>query len=85
MRREPDFFGEGELELVFVAKRLGEALKMEEFFNASGIDYLVETATYLGGFLFKRELTGAFFYVPPQMLEQVTELMVSHGYKVYES
>ena len=63
MRREADFFGEAELDLVYMARRLSDALSLESDLNDAGIDYLVETGSYLGGFLMKRELTGAFFYV----------------------
>ena len=72
------------MELVFVAKRLKEALKVEEILTAADLDYLVETATYMGGFLFKRELTGAFFYVPPQMLQRTTEVMTANGCQPYQ-
>jgi hypothetical protein len=63
MRREPDFFGDAELTLVYLARRLRESLEVEELLTKAGIDYVVETGTYLGGFLFRRELTGAYFYV----------------------
>lgn len=65
MRRDGDFFGDQELELLYIAKKLKEALRAEDALTKAGIDYAVETDTYLGGFLFKREITGAFFYVLP--------------------
>jgi hypothetical protein len=67
MRQEPDFFGEGlELVLVYIAKKLKEALAIEELFTESGLDYLVEPDTYSGGIIFRAERTGAFFYVAPE-------------------
>lgn len=84
MRRDAEFFGEAELDLVYIAHRLRNALKIEEFLTAAGFDYLVETGTYLGGVLFKRELTGAFFYVSPADREPVRELLVKNRYKPYE-
>jgi hypothetical protein len=84
MRRDSEFFGEDELDLVYIAHRLRDALKLEETLTAAGFDYLVETGTYMGGFLFKRELTGAFFYVLPQDREPVHELLTKNRYKPYE-
>jgi hypothetical protein len=83
MRQEPEFFGNAELDLVFVARRLRDALKLEGILSDFGLDYLVETDTYLGGFLFKRELTGAFFYVAPGDAEKTRGIMRDAGMKVY--
>ena len=83
MRRDNDFFGETQLDLVYIARRLRDALKIENLLTAEGFDYLVETGTYMGGVLFKRELTGAFFYVSQTDLEPVRELLVKSDYKVY--
>lgn len=84
MRRDSEFFGEAELDLVYMAHRLRDALKIEELFTAAGLDYLVETGTYTGGLLFKRELTGAFFYVDPKDRERARELLIQNSYKPYE-
>jgi hypothetical protein len=84
MRREPEFFGEVELDLVYMAKRLREALRIEKLLTEAGIDYLVETGTYTGGLLMKRDLTGAFFYVAPDDLERTRESLVQNRYKPYE-
>lgn len=84
MRRDSEFFGEAELDLVYMAHRLRDALKVEELFTAAGFDYLVETGTYMGGLLFKRELTGAFFYVDPKDREPARELLSKNRYKPYE-
>jgi hypothetical protein len=84
MRQDSDFFGEAELDLVYMAHRLRDALKIEDLLTAGGFDYLVETGTYVGGLLFKRELTGAFFYVSPGDREPVRELLLKNSYKPYE-
>jgi hypothetical protein len=81
MRHDADFFGESELSLVFLSRRLREALKIEVIFDEGGVDYLVETGTYVGGFLFQRELTGAFFYVPSADAERARQILLSSGYK----
>jgi len=84
MRRSPEYFGDAELDLVYMARRLREALKLEDLLGSAGIEYLVETGTYTGGLLIKRELTGAFFYVAPKDLEDARGVLTSNGYKPYE-
>jgi hypothetical protein len=67
MRQAPDFFPEDvELVLVYIAKKLKEALAVEALFTESGLDYLVEPDTYSGGIIFRSQRTGAFFYVSPE-------------------
>lgn len=84
MRRDLAFFDEAELDLVYMARRLREALKLETVLTNAGIDYLVETGEYVGGFLIKRDLMGAFFYVAPGDLEKTRRLLVENRYKPYE-
>jgi len=84
MRRDAEFFDELELDLVYMAKRLRVALRLEDLLKQNGIDYLVETGTYTGGLLMKRDLTGAFFYVAPDDLERTRELLLANKYKPYE-
>lgn len=82
MRRDGEFFGDQELELIYIAKRLKEALRAEEILTSAGIDYAVEADRYLGGVLFKRELTGAFFYVVPEGAETARETLQRAGFKM---
>lgn len=84
MRKEAEFFGDRELELVYMARRLRDALNLEELLTKAGVDYLVETGNYIGGLLFKRELTGAFFYVLPEEREKAVELLTANRLKPYE-
>lgn len=84
MRRDPDYFGERELDLIFIAKRLKDALRLEELLTQAGVDYAVETETYQGGVVFLSERTGAFFYVLPEALEQAHEVLVKNGFKVFQ-
>ena len=84
MRREPDFFGEQELGLVYVAKKLKEALRLEELLTAAGLEYLVEPDKYRGGIIFPSERVGAFFYVAPESDRAVREVMQGAGFKPYE-
>ena len=82
MRREPDFFGEGEdLVLVYIAKKLKDALAVEKLFTENGLDYLVEPDLYSGGIIFRSERTGAFFYVSPEHQMTARALLTSFNYK----
>lgn len=83
MRRDPDFFEQTELDLVYMARTLREALKLERLFGEAAVDYLVETGTYTAGFLLKRDLAGAFFYVAPETAEHAREVLSSNGYRPY--
>lgn len=85
MRQEPDFFGDQELLLVFVAKRLKEALRLEKLLTEAGFDYLVEPDKYSGGIIFRTERVGAFFYIAPEQDEPVREAMHRAGFKPYEA
>lgn len=83
-RREPDFFGEQELNLVYVAKKLKEALKLEKLLTDAGLDYLVEPDKYSGGIIFRSERIGAFFYVAPEHDVPTRDTMSRGGFKPYE-
>jgi hypothetical protein len=83
VRREPDFFGDQNLSLVFVAKKLKEALRLEKLLTDLGLDYLVETDKYSGGIIFRSERVGAFFYVAPDHENAVREAMQRDGFSPY--
>lgn len=86
MKQPPEFFGERELALIFIAKKLREALALEEVLTRAGIDYLVEADTYRGGVIFQTERTGAFFYVDPESEEASLAVLRQHGYQpVFQS
>ena len=84
MRRDPDFFGETELDLVYMARRLQEALQLEKLLTGEGIEYLVETGTYIGGIFIRRQLTGAFFYVTRPDLARTRHVLLNNRYRPYE-
>lgn len=84
MRHEEAFFGEQELVLIYIAKRLREAKKIEDMFDAAGLEYLVEPDSYRGGVLFVRELIGAFFYVTEAQAEAARSCLRAAGIKPYE-
>jgi hypothetical protein len=83
--REPDFFEDRELPLIYVAKKLKEALALEKLLTDSGLDYLVEPDRYSGGIIFRSERIGAFFYVAPEDEEAARKVMLAGGYKPYQA
>lgn len=84
MRRDADFFGDRELALLYIAKRLSEALKLEKVLGEWGPDYLVEADRYHGGIIFRGERVGAFFYVLPDAAQAARRLMREHGWRPLE-
>ena len=84
MRREPEYFGDTEVELLYIAKKLRDALKLESLLTEHGIDYLVEPDKYQGGFLFRSERVGAFFYVAPESLDSSRRFLSENGYKPHD-
>jgi len=82
MRREEEFFGEQELVLIYIAKRLREAKKAEDTLTEAGIDYLVEPDKYRGGVLFVRELIGAFFYTTEETKETARSVLRAAGFNL---
>jgi hypothetical protein len=84
MRRAPEYFGDQELVLIYIAKRLKEALKLEERLTEAGMEYHVEPDKYSGGIIFRTERVGAFFYVAPQDEEAALALLLRHGYRLHK-
>lgn len=80
MKQEPSHFDGVEPELLFVAKKLREALALETLLNDSGIDYGVEADEYTGGVVFKSTRIGAFFYVRPEIREAAVTILLANGY-----
>ena len=85
MRQEPDHFGDRDLNLVYIAKKLKEALALEKLFTDLGLDYLVEPDRYTGGTIFRSERVGAFFYVAPEDDPAARQAMLDGGYRPYET
>jgi len=81
MRRESEFFGEKELVLVCMARRLKRALAMEKILDEGGFDYFLETGHYQSGLLFRTTKVGVFFYIAPEEAERARALLLEHGYR----
>jgi hypothetical protein len=83
MRQEPDHFGDQELALIYIAKRLNEALRLETLLTDAGLDYLVEPDKYSGGIIFQSQRVGAFFYVAPGDEGAAKDTLGRSGFKPY--
>ncbi len=81
MKQDASFFDGHEPVLIYIAKRLKDALRLESVFTDAGVDYGVEADEYRGGTLFVRTRVGAFFYVRPEAVEAAHAIMHRNGYK----
>jgi hypothetical protein len=85
MKQDATFFEGKEAILVYIAKRLRDALKLETILTEAGLDYGVEADHYSGGMIFKSPRVGAFFYVLPEAVEATHRIMQANGYRPYET
>ena len=83
VKQDASYFEDTEPVLIYIGKRLKDSLHLEEIFNAANLDYGVEADEYRGGVIFSSVRTGAFFYVRPEAVEPVHEVMRLNGYKPY--
>jgi len=83
MKQDASFFEGKEATLIYIAKKLKEALRLESIFTSAGLDYGVEADEYKGGVIFRSVRVGAFFYVLPEAVEAAHDLMQRHGYKPF--
>lgn len=81
MRRDADYFEDREMHLIYIARRLKEALRLEAALTESGVEYAVEADEYSGGVIFHSKRVGAFFYVLPEAVQQAQEVMRRHGFR----
>ncbi len=72
------------MNLVYIARKLEEALRLESAFTESGLDYAVETDRYSGGVIFRSERVGVFFYVLPEAADRARLVMQQHGFRFLE-
>lgn len=85
MRREPEHFGDQDLNLVYVARTLAEALRVEAALTTAGFDYLAEPDTYKGGVVFQTERVGVFIYVAPSNESGARAALARGGFKPYQA
>jgi len=84
MRRTPEHFGEQDLSLIYVARKLEHALRLERLLTEAGLDYLVESDEYSVGTIFRRVRVGAFFYVAPGSDTVARETVRLAGFVPYD-
>ena len=84
MKQEASYFDGKQPALVYIAKKLRDALRLESVFTESGIHYGVEADNYKGGVIFTSVRTGAFFYVLPETVNAEHEAMRRHGFRPFE-
>jgi hypothetical protein len=80
MKQDASFFENRNPVLVYIAKRLRDALRLEGVFTEAGLDYGVEADQYRGGVVFHTVRTGAFFYVLPDAVGAAFAAMERHGF-----
>ncbi|HUA62311.1 MAG TPA: hypothetical protein VML19_26380 [Verrucomicrobiae bacterium] len=83
MKQDATFFEGKEAVLVYIAKKLRDALRLESALTEAGIDYGVEADEYSGGTIFRSVRTGAFFYVLPESVAAAHQSMQQNGFKPY--
>ena len=81
LKQDAPFFEGRNAKLVYIAKRMSDATELEELLTRNAVDYGVEADTYTGGAVFRSERVGAFFYVLPEIEQQVRELMRTNGFR----
>lgn len=84
MKHDAAYFEGTEPTLVYIAKRLRDALRLESILTAAGVAYGVEADEYHGGVIFRRLRVGAFFYVRPETVELTHRVMRENGYRPHE-
>jgi hypothetical protein len=83
MKQEASYFEGKDPVLIYIAKKLKDALRLEEIFAEAQIPYGVEADEYRGGVIFRSVRAGAFFYVLPEIVEAAHEVMRRNKYKPY--
>ena len=84
MKQDASYFEGKEPVLIYIAKKLKDALRLEGILDAAGIDYGVEADEYRAGVIFRSVRAGAFFYVLGETLPAAQQVMRQNGYQPYE-
>jgi hypothetical protein len=84
VKQDAAFFEGKEPVLIFIAKRLRDALRLETLLTEAGVDFGVEPDEYRGGVIFRTVRTGAFFYVLPEAVENAHRVLRANGFKPQE-
>jgi hypothetical protein len=84
MKQEASYFEGQEPVLIYIAKKLKDALRLEELLTQAGVDFGVEADEYRAGVIFRSVRAGAFFYVLSETVAAAQEVMRRNGYQPYE-
>jgi hypothetical protein len=83
VKQDASFFADQDPVLVYIAKRLRDALRLESVLTEAGVDYGVEADHYQGGIIFRSQRVGAFFYVLPDAVPSTHRVMQANGYRPF--
>ena len=81
MRQEAAYFEGKEPVLIYIAKKLKDALRLETLLTEGSVDYGVEADEYRAGVIFRSVRAGAFFYVLPDSVDRAVAVLRSNGYQ----
>lgn len=84
MKQDASYFEGREPVLIYIAKKLKDALRLEDVLAAGGVDYGVEADEYRAGVIFRSVRAGAFFYVLPEGVAAAHEVMRQNGYVPFQ-
>jgi hypothetical protein len=82
MRREPDELDPDDAALVYAARKVRHARRVEALLTAAGVDYVVETDVISVGMLFRSQRVGAFFYVASVDETRAREVLAREGFEL---
>jgi len=85
VKQDAAFFEGKEPVLIFIAKRLNDALRLETLLSDAGVDFGVEADEYTGGLIFRTVRAGAFFYVLPDAVASAHRVLRANGFKPQEA
>jgi len=80
MKQDAPFFEGKDPVLIYIAKKLKDAIRLEEALTQAGIDYGVEADEYRGGVVFRSARVGAFFYALPEAVEAAHAVMQNNRF-----
>ena len=81
MRLHHDDFDGRELELIYIARAVDEAQKIEAILDERQIDYAIEVEQFRTGVIFASVRAGAFFYVLPEVAHRCRETLTELGWR----
>ena len=84
MKQEASYFEGEDPVLIYIARKLKDALRLEAVLNEAGVDYGVEADEYRAGVIFRTVRAGAFFYVLGEALPAAQAIMRRNGYQPYQ-